>query len=114
TARMEFTSHVIEPPDQGRLDMHVDIFQFNKKLESPLFDALLNFLQRQLNLLALDFFENADGGQHLRMSDRTLNIMGVKTLIEADTFGKAFDTAIGTALKNAASGRVCQRCLATL
>ena len=42
---MEFPADVADPLHQGRLDVHVDIFEFRTELESILLNFLADFLR---------------------------------------------------------------------
>ena len=99
--RMEFPAHVADPLHQGRLDVHVDIFEFGTELEPILLNFLADFLQRLLNLLAFVGRNQADLGEHLGVGDRALNILRIEPAVEAHALGELLDAAVRRLLEHA-------------
>jgi hypothetical protein len=52
-------------------------------------------------LMAFVGSEQSDAGKHLRMGDRSGDIVRVEAAVEAHAFGELFDASIGRFVKNA-------------
>ena len=109
--RVELAADIIESPDQGLLDVHVNVFVLDPILKPPLFDAGLNLPQGERQLLALHVVQDPNLRQHLRVSDIEHDVMRVEPLIKADALRKSLDTRIRPLLEYPAARRSRQRCL---
>ena len=66
---MQLAADIAEPFDQGRFDVHVDIFALLLKQKSPTFDLSLYFGQPPHNLLAFVYRQQPDPLKHGCMGD---------------------------------------------
>jgi hypothetical protein len=106
---MQLATYVAEAIDEGLLNMHVDVFQFCAEWEAALLNLMAYVAQGLLNCPAFIGSNEADFGQHLCVSDRSLDILPKQTAIEAHTFGELLHATIGRYVKNSAPSFLRQR-----
>jgi hypothetical protein len=103
-AGVQLAAHIPQAVDECLLNVHVDVFELCFELEFTRVDLGSDRFQGLTNLLAFLRVNQANECQHLGMSDRALNVMGEKAVVEADAFGEPLDAAIRRLVKNSATG----------
>ncbi len=104
--RVQFAANIAQAVDQCPLDVHVDIFQFDLEAELALPNLLAYVCQGLLNLVAFVMRDQAHGGQHAGVGDRSLDVVRVKPAIEADALGEILHPRICLMLENASPSLV--------
>ena len=98
-----------DPVDQGRLDVHVDVFALEDERELPRLDLRPDFRQTPHNLLAFVGSEQTDMGEHLGVRDRAPDVVLEEPTIKGDRFRELFDATVGFLAEPAAPGLVRHR-----
>ena len=93
-----------EPLDQGRLDVHVDVFALEDEREPSRLDLRPDFRQAPHNLLAFVGSDQTDMGEHLGVRDRAPDVVLEEPTIKGDRFRELFDAAVGPGVEPAAPG----------
>ena len=95
---MQLAANIAQAIDKRLFDVHVNVFKLGPEREFAGFDLASDCLQLLADLLAFTVGDQADFGQHLCVGDRSLNIVGIEAVVEADAFGETFDAAVGAAI----------------
>ena len=97
--RVQLAPHVTDTGDQGRLDVHVDVFEFRLPRHLASRDLLANVVECLDDLAALVVGEQPDFREHSRVSLRSPNINRRETTVEADRLRKLLDPRIRPLVK---------------
>ncbi len=92
--RMQFAADVPDQFDQGVLDVHVDVFEFDVEREGTVLDAATNREETRLNPFQFVVGKQADRTEHRRMGQGAANILFVQAAVETDAFGETFDPVV--------------------
>jgi hypothetical protein len=104
---VELSAHVAEFLDERGLDVHMHIFALQDERELPGFDLSTNFAQTPHNLLAFLGSQQANVGKHLRVRDRTPDVVLEKPTVKGDRFRELFDATVGFGAKPSAPWLAC-------
>ena len=101
---VQFAADVAELVDQGRLDVHVDVFALENEREIPSFDFSLDFRQSQHNLLAFVGGQKPHALEHASVRGRALDVVLEETTIKGDRFRELFHAAVGSGCETTTPG----------
>ena len=104
SGRVQLATHVPQLLDQGRLDVHVDVFALEDEREVSRLDLRLDFRQGSHNLLAFVVRDQADRREHPGVRLRTPDIVLEKPTVKGDGFRELFHPAIGPGIETTTPG----------
>jgi hypothetical protein len=103
-AGVQLAANVTELVDQGRFDIHVDVFTLkHERKTSPLYISP-DFRQSPHNLLALVRGEETHTLEHSRVRDGTLDVVLEKSTIKGDGFRELHHATVGSISETTAPG----------
>ena len=92
---MELPADVADPLDERRLDVHVDVFAFEREREVPRLDLVANRGQPARDLPALVGGDQTDRGEHRRVGDRPPDVVLEEPTVKRDRLAELFDATVG-------------------
>ncbi len=101
---MQLPPHIAQFLDQGRLDVHVDVFALQDERKSLTLDLSLDFRQNPLNLPAFVRGQQSDLPEHARMGDRPADILLEESTIEGDRLGERLHASVRLLSETATPG----------
>jgi hypothetical protein len=101
---VKLASDVSERIDQGLLDVHVDVFEFDAKRELLAIDSVFDDQEFLFDLGELWIGQDPLFGQHPRMGDRAANIVLVEPVVEGNAFAESSQRLIHITGENTATG----------
>ena len=107
TPGMHFLADLADAFHQGRLDVHVHVFQFLPPGEFSRFDIGHNGVQPAADPSGFILRQHADARQHLHVGDGPLDIIRRQAPVERHGFGKLLHEPIRSLGKTAAPGFGC-------
>jgi hypothetical protein len=101
---VKLASDVSERIDQGLLDVHVDVFEFDAKRELLALDSLLDAQEFPFDLGELRVGQDPLLGQHPSMGDRSANVVLIESVVKGNAFAEARKRLIHITGENTATG----------
>ena len=92
--RMKAFSRFANGIGKSLFNIHMNIFEFDRKVKIPVFDLLENNLQAFYDGVLIRFRNDAFFGQHRRMGDAAANIFGVHPAVKLNGCIEGFYTFI--------------------
>ena len=97
---MQLAPRLANQRDQPSLDCEMDVFVGDVELETSLRDLIFDPLEAANDLAQLARLEQSDLREHLRVRDRSANVMAKKAAVEGQRRGERFDLGEAAARKS--------------
>lgn len=102
---VQFAAGVANPINQGLFDMHVDVFELEPHRQFAAIQFTSNGFQSVLDEFEFLVRQQIHVAKHVRVGDRSANVVLVQPRVKTDAFGVCFQSAIGFGLEDTTSRR---------